>query len=98
MGVDAHVPSGTGERFSLAIGDVLLGLGVAVLLGHAEIDNMDDIRGLGLGAADQEVIRFDITVNEVLLMDGLNPRQLHNMLVFQTLSQVEPDPLSVPCF
>ena len=38
MGVDAHVPSGPAQTLSLAIGDVLSGLWVTVLLSHPEID------------------------------------------------------------
>lgn len=47
MGVDRHVASGSGKRLSLAIWDVLLGLWVAVLLGHAEVNGVDDISRLG---------------------------------------------------
>ena len=43
MGVDAHVSSGTAQALSLAIGYMLFGLGVTILLGHAEVDHVDDL-------------------------------------------------------
>lgn len=73
MGVDTHVSSSSREGFSLAVGDMLLGLGVTVLLGHAEIDDVNDTRGLSTRSADEEVVGLDVSVNEVLLMDGLDP-------------------------
>jgi len=71
MGVDAHVSCGTRERLSLPVWNVLLGLGVTVLLGHAEVDDVDNVRVLAVGTTDEEVVRLDVTVDEVLLVDGL---------------------------
>lgn len=76
MCVDRHVTGSTGQRFSLAVGNVLLGLGVAVLLGHTEINDVDDIGGLGAGSANKEVVGLDITVDKVLLVNCLHARQL----------------------
>lgn len=76
MCVDTHITSSARERFAFAVRNVLLGLGVAILLGHAEINNMDDVGCLGAGATDEEVVRLDVTVDEVLLVDCLNARQL----------------------
>jgi hypothetical protein len=73
MGVDAHVSSGTGERLAFPVRDVLLRLGVTVLLRHTKVDDVDDIGALGAGAADKEVVGLDVAVDEVLLVDGLNP-------------------------
>jgi hypothetical protein len=52
---------------------VLLGLGVTVLFGQAEIDDMDDIGGLGVWPTDKKVVGLDVTVDEILLVDGLDP-------------------------
>jgi len=54
---------------------VLLGLRVAVLLGHAEIDHVNDVGGFGSGTSDQEVIGLDIAVDEILLMNSLHSRK-----------------------
>ena len=77
MCVDTHVSSSTRQRLALAVRDVLLGLGVTVLLGHAEIDDVNDIGGLGPWAADEEVVGLDITVDQVLLVDCLHTRKLN---------------------
>lgn len=71
MCVDAHVSCCARQRFALSVGDVLLGLGVAVLLGHAEVDDVDDVGRLGARAADEEVVGLDVAVDEVLLVDCL---------------------------
>ena len=41
MSVDAHVPRRSAQTLSFPVGDVLFRLGVAVLLGHTEIDDMN---------------------------------------------------------
>ena len=76
MGVDGHVTRSSGKGLSLAIGDVLLGLWVAVLLGHAEVNGVDDIGRLRAWSADQKVVWLDISVDEVLLVDSLDSGQL----------------------
>ena len=52
MSVDAHVPGGTRERLALAVWNVLLGLRIAVLLSHTEVDYVDHVRGLSSRPAD----------------------------------------------
>ena len=79
MGVDTHISSGAGKRFPFAVGDMLLRLWVTVLLGHAKVNNVDYIGSLRVWPADQEVVRFDVTVDEVFLMDGLDPRELRTV-------------------
>jgi hypothetical protein len=92
MGVDAHVPSRPAQTLSFAIGDVLSGLWVTVLLGHPEIDYAKPKINIAIAkfqyrlldggsilcprCADQEVIGLDIAVDEVLVVDRLHPREL----------------------
>jgi hypothetical protein len=76
MGVDTHVTRSARERLAFPVWDMLLRLGITVLLGHTEVDNVDNVSALGARAADEEVIRLNIPVDEVLLVDGLNTRQL----------------------
>jgi hypothetical protein len=73
MSVDAHVTSGTGKRLTFPVGDVLLRLGVAVLLRHSEVYDVDDVGALGARTADQEVVGLDVAVDEILLVDSLHP-------------------------
>ncbi len=55
---------------------MLLRLGVAVLLSHAEINHVDDVSALRARAANEEVVGLDVTVDQILLVDGLDARQL----------------------
>jgi hypothetical protein len=50
---------------------MLFRLGVAVLFSHAKVNNVDDICRLGARAANEKVVRLDIAVDEVLLVDRL---------------------------
>lgn len=54
---------------------MLLGSGVSVLLGHTKINNVNDVGGFRARAANEKVVGFDITVDEVSLMDGLDSGQ-----------------------
>merc|ERR1719258_82252 len=54
-----------------AVRDVLVCLRVAVLLGEAEVDAVDQV---GLAAeTDEEVVRLDVAVDERLVVDVLDP-------------------------
>ena len=60
MGVDRGVARGAREVLVLAVRDMLVRLRVAVLLRQPEVDAVDKV---GLAReADQEVVRFDVTV------------------------------------
>ncbi len=63
MGIDTHVAGGTRERLTFPVGNVLLRLGISVLLGHAEVDNMNDIGALRARSANQEVVGLDVSVD-----------------------------------
>jgi len=43
MGVDAHIPRGSAQALSFTVGYMLLGFRVAILLGHAKINHVDDL-------------------------------------------------------
>ena len=70
VSADGAVAGGTGEVLALLVGDVLVGLGVAVLLGEAEVDDVDVVAALS--GAHQEVVGLDVTVEEVLGVDVLD--------------------------
>ena len=55
---------------------MLLGFGIPILLGHSEVDDVDNIGGLGVRATDEEVIGLYVTVDQILLVDCLNSREL----------------------
>jgi len=70
VGVDGGITSGSGQVLVLPIRDVEVGLGVTVFLGQTEIDDIDLVAALA--DAHEEVIRFDITVDEGLGVDVLD--------------------------
>jgi hypothetical protein len=42
---------------------MLFGLRITILLGHTKVDNMNYVGGLGIRAADKEVVGFDVAVD-----------------------------------
>ena len=62
---------------------MLLRLGISVLLGHAKIDDMDNIGRLSIRPSNEKVVWLDITVDEVLLVNCLNSRELKALLVLE---------------
>ena len=70
MGVDGRVTSGTSQVLVLSVRNVEVGLGITVLLGETEIDNVDLVATLA--DAHEEIIRLDITVDEGLGVDVLD--------------------------
>ena len=74
MGVDGGVPSCAGEILVLAVGDVEMGLGVAVFFGEPKVDDIDLVTPLA--DAHEEVVWLDVAVNEVARVDVLYARDL----------------------
>ena len=76
MGIDAHVPRGPTEALPLTIGYMLLRLRIPILLRHPKIHNMDQVRVTRPWSTDEEVIGFDVPVDETSFVDGLYARDL----------------------
>jgi len=76
MGIDAHVSSSAAQALSFAVRNMLFCFGVTILLGHSEVNDMDKVGVFGMGSTDQKVVRFDITINQILLVDCLDAAQL----------------------
>jgi hypothetical protein len=76
VGIDTHVSGGSRQGLSLSVGYVLLCLWVPVLLGHSEIDDMDDVGAFRARTPDQEIVWLDISVYKVLFVNGLDSREL----------------------
>jgi hypothetical protein len=72
MSVDRGITSSTGQVLVLPIRDVEMSLGVTVLLGKTEIDNVDLVATLA--NTHEEVVGLDITVNEGLGVNVLDAR------------------------
>lgn len=59
---------------------MLFRFGIAVLLGHAEINDVNHIGSFRVWSTDQEVIGFNVSVDQVLFVDRLDARELHRTL------------------
>ena len=77
MCVYTHVACRPTQTLPFTVRNVLSGLGIAVLLRHAKIDDVDEISILGPGTANEEVVRLDVAIDQVLLVDRLHTRELH---------------------
>lgn len=76
MGVDAHISCGARQRLSLSVGDMLFSLRVSILFGHAEVYHVYNVRCPRVGATDQEIVRLDVPIDEILLVDRLDSGKL----------------------
>ena len=70
VGVDTGVTSGTSQVLVLTVRDVEVSLGVTVLLGQTEVNNVDLISTLA--NAHEEVVGLDVAVDERLGVDVLD--------------------------
>lgn len=64
MRVDGGIPRRPSEVFVLAVGDVLVGPGIPVLLGQPKVNDVDQVALLP--QTHEKVIRLHISVDEVL--------------------------------
>lgn len=76
MSIDTHVPSSTTQTLPLPVRDVLPCPRIPVLFRHTEIYDVDDVGVLRRRTADEEVVRFDVSVDQVLFVDGLYTGEL----------------------
>lgn len=70
---------------------MLFCLGVSVLLGHAKVDDVNEIGILRVGSPNQKVVRLDISVDQVLFVDGLDAIQLqgHARWIWKSIQRGE---------
>lgn len=64
VSVYGGVAGGAGQVLVLTVGDVLVCAGVAVLLGQAKVNNVDQVPLFA--QAHEEVVWLHVSVNEVL--------------------------------
>ena len=88
MSVDASISGRAGQVLVLPVGDVKVSLGVAVLLGETEVDDVDLVAALA--NTHQEVVGFDITVDEVAGVDVLNTGNLQAAII-NTFAKIPKD-------
>ena len=74
VGVDRHVSGSAGEILVLPVGDMEVSFGVAEFLCEAKINYIDLVSARA--KAHQEVVWFDIAMNEVARVDIFDARNL----------------------
>ena len=72
--VDGSVTRSTGQVFVLSVRDMEMGLWISEFLCETKVDDVDLVSALA--NAHQEVVRFDITMNEVAGVDVFDTRDL----------------------
>jgi len=74
--VETRITGSTGQVLAVAEGDVFA-VRALVAFSESKINDVDGVLGL-VGPANQEVVRLDISVNNALFVDDLDPLdQLH---------------------
>ena len=76
MCVNAHVTRGACQALVFTIRNVFVCLWVNVLLRKSKVDDMNDVAALGRLATDEKVLRFHVTIDQMLRMHILHPRYL----------------------
>jgi len=71
--VDGGIAGSASQVLAVLEGDVLLGLVVEVTFGQPEVDQLDRVPAGAV--AHEEVVGFGVTVDEVVLVDGLQAGQ-----------------------
>ena len=89
VGVDRCITGRSGKILVLAVRNVLVGTGIAVLLGQPKVDNVND--RLALAQPNQKIIRLDITMNKGL---GVHILQTTQQLIRQHQHRLELKPTS----
>lgn len=74
--VDAHVSCGPCQALVLAVRDVFFGLRVDVLFGQAKINDVDGVLPLAPWPPHQEVLWFDVSVDEAFGVNVFHPCDL----------------------
>lgn len=71
MGIDARVPRGARQVLVLTVGDMEMGLGVAVFLRETKVDNVDLVAPLS--DTHQKVVGLHVTVDKVSRVNVFYP-------------------------
>ena len=71
MCIDTCIPGSASQRLIVFVRNVLACFWVSISFGKAEIDDINNI--LFLAVADQEVVRFHVPVDEMVIVQKLKP-------------------------
>ena len=74
--INTHVTRSASQALVFAIWNVFVSLRVDVLLRKSKVNYVDYMPALGRLTADEEILRFNVTINQMLGMHVLHPRYL----------------------
>lgn len=74
VGVDRGIAGSAGQVLVFPVGDMLVCAGIAVLLGQAEVNDVDQVALLP--QSHEEVVRLHVPVDEILGVDVLDAADL----------------------
>ena len=75
MCVDTHISGRPRQALVLPVWNVFVSIGIDVLFGQAEVHDVYDFVLFGGCAANQEVLRFDVSIDQMLGVDVLHHMQ-----------------------
>lgn len=76
MGIYTHVSRSSTQTLPFTIRNVQFRFGIAVLLCHPKINDMYNVGGLRPRFPNQEIVRLDVPIDKVLVVDRLNTGDL----------------------
>jgi len=76
MCADAHVSSSASQVLVFTICYVLMCNRINIFLCKAKVYNMYDVVTTGRSTSNEEILRFDVTVQQTMRMDVLQPSYL----------------------
>ena len=74
MSIDRGIPGGSSQILAISVRNMFTGLRVSEPLGQTEVDDVDVV--LLLADTDEEIVRFDVSVEEVSRVHKLNSLEL----------------------
>lgn len=92
MGVDGGVAGSACEVLVLTVGDVLVRSGIAVFLGQAKVNDVDQVALFA--KSHQEVVGLHVSMDEVLGVDVLNSTDLEQGDKEQDLAEINKSSLT----
>lgn len=71
MSIDAHVASSSSETFVVLEGDVFASVRIYVFLSQTKVDHIDYAMSIVGLSTDEEVLRFHVSVDQMVRVDIL---------------------------
>jgi len=97
MSVDAHIPSSASQTFVFSIWYVLISCWINVFLSQPKVYYMNYMIAFGRVSSDQKVLRFYVSINEMLCVHIFHSLQLQQKSFRQSKGFTTVGIQAVPC-